>query len=235
MDMSNLKIIHKRFDLIKMVEKAAQFGGDIWQSVPGSDQGRHLSQVIQIQSEYPNDGFVLRTPQVLQIDHEFPLFIRFNYRNMIFRLYPRNFRVYGDRISCLYPREVMAFEERQGGERYVLPFHDDISLSLKRIERTFREMTYEMELRIIDVSERGFGILISSYNRDYLKTHDHFWLKSINHEVLRTPIMGRVCYAASRGCFLKRGEVRVGVYLSQSLPKDILESLKMKCRFILSA
>lgn len=51
-----------------------------------------------------------------------------------------------------------------------------------------RDTAYEMELRIIDVSERGFGILISSHNRDYLKIDDHFWLQSIDYSLLRTPI-----------------------------------------------
>jgi hypothetical protein len=235
MDMSDLKQIENRVQIITAIEKAELFGGDIWQSSSTSASGRHLSQIIQITNELKSDRVILRTPSIVQVDPSQPIYIRLNYRNLIFRLYPGEFKVSGDRISCLYPREARALEERSGGNRYVLPFHADISLSLKRMERSMREMTYEMELRIIDVSERGFGILISGHNREYFKKNDHFWLKSVDQRVLRTPILGSVCYVAPKGYYLKRGDVRVGLSLSLPLSKETLDSLKKHCMVILSA
>lgn len=235
MDMSHLRPIENRLQIISIIEKASLFGGDIWQSIPGQPHGRHVSQIIQIQTELRSDRVVLRTPSIVQISPELPIFVRLNYRNIIFRLYPADFKVNGDKISCRYPEEARAFEERSGGDRYVLPFNADISLSLKRVERSIRELTYEMELRIIDVSERGFGILISSQNRECLKKHDHFWLKSIDHTPLSNPIMGSVCYVAPKGYYLKRGDVRVGVSLSKPIALETLENLKKKCILVLSA
>lgn len=235
MDMTQLRPLDSRVQIISVIEKASMFGGDIWQSVPGAQEGRHVSQIIQIQTELRSDRVTLRTPSIVQINPELPIFVRLNYRNLIFRLYPHDFKVMGDKISCRYPEDARALEARKGGDRYVLPFNADISLSLKRIERTMKEMTYEMELRILDVSERGFGILISSHNRDCLKKHDHFWLRSINHEPLRTPILGNVCYVAPKGYYLKRGDVRVGVSLSMPIDHDILEYLKRRCLMVLSA
>lgn len=235
MDMSSLKQIETRVQIITVIEKAELFGGDIWQSEPNSPNGRHLAQIIQITNELKSDRVIFRTPSIVQVDPERPIYIRLNYRNIIFRLYPGEFKVNGDKISCYYPNEARALEERSGGSRYVLPFHADISLSLKRMERTMREMTYEMELRIIDVSERGFGILISGHNRDYFKKNDHFWLKSIDHKVLRTPILGSVCYVAPKGYYLKRGDVRVGLSLSVPLSKETLDHLKKQCLVELSA
>lgn len=235
MDMSKLLPLESRIQIITVIEKAALYGGDIWQSVPGEKHGRHVSQIIQIQTELRSDRVVLRTPSIVQVSPERPIFVRLNYRNIIFRLMPGEFKVSGDKIHCRYPEEARALEERKGGDRYVLPFNAEISLSLKRVERSLREMTYEMELRIIDVSERGFGILISSQNRDCLKKNDHFWLKSIDHEPLRSPILGTVCYVAPKGYYLKRGDVRVGVSLSAPIAKDILEKLKKKCMMVLTA
>lgn len=235
MDMSHLKSIESRIQIITVIEKASLFGGDIWQSVPGAQQGRHVSQIIQIMTELRSDRLMLRTPSIVSVDPNLPIFVRLNYRNLIFRLFPGEFKVNGDKISCCYPEEARALEERKGGDRYVLPFNAEISLSLKRIERTIREMTYEMELRIIDVSEKGFGILISSHNKDCLKMHDHFWLKSIDQRALRSPILGHVCYVAPKGYYLKRGDVRVGVSLNQPISFEILEGLKKKCLLVLSA
>ena len=163
------------------------------------------------------------------------MYIRLNYRNFLFRLYPGEFKVTGDKIICSIPSEACALEERNGGDRYVLPFSSGISLSLKRMERNFRELTHEMELRIIDVSEKGFGIMVSAHNRAYLMQHDGFWLRAVDHQVLRTPVLGRVKYVAPKGPYLKRGEVRVGLSLSIPLERELFESLKRKSFLILSA
>lgn len=234
MDMSQLKELESRVQIITVIEKASMFGGDIWQSHPGTS-GRHVSQIIQINNELKSDKVILRTPSIVQINPDEAIYVRLNYRNLIFRLQPGEFRVNGDRIHCRYPSEARALEERPGGDRYVLPFNSEISLSLKRMERTMREMTYEMELRIIDVSERGFGILISQHNREYFRKNDHFWLKSVDHNSLRTPILGSVCYVAPKGYYLKRGDVRVGLSLSLPLQKETFEYLKKKCFVVLSA
>jgi hypothetical protein len=234
MDMSNLKQIASRVQIITVIEKASMFGGDIWQPQNG-EVPRTVSQIIQIQNELKSDRVILRTPSIVQIRPDQAIFVRLNYRNLIFRLNPGEFKVNGDRISCLYPGEARALEERKGGDRYVLPFNANLSLSLKRMERTIRETTYEMELRIMDVSERGFGILISSHNRDYLKKNDHFWLKAVDHKQLRTPILGSVCYVAPKGYYLKRGDVRVGLALSLPLSKETIDYLKKQCLMVLSA
>ena len=96
-------------------------------------------------------------------------------------------------------------------------------------------MTYDMELRIIDVSSKGFGILISSHNSDYFKKHDHFWLKSIDQKPLRHHILGSVCYVAPKGYYLKKGDVRVGLSLKMPLAPDVFDYLKKKCIVVLSA
>lgn len=235
MDMSYLNHLENRAQIITVIDKASLFGGDIWQPQQKAHE-RFVSQIIQIHNEIKYDKVIFRTPSIVQVNPDLPIFIRLNYRNIIFRLMPGEFKVNGDKVSCHYPNEARALEERKGGDRYVLPFNAEMSLSLKRMERSIREMmTYEMQLRIIDVSERGFGILISSANREYLKVGDHFWLKTIDQRSLRTPILGKVCYVAPKGYYLKRGDVRVGLSLSLPLAQDIFENLKKKCIMVLSA
>lgn len=233
MDMSLLKELENRAQIITVIERAALFGGDIWQTAPGKD-GRELLRIIQIQNDIKHDQVIFRTHAIAHVDPFRPIFIRLSYRNLIFRLEPREFRVMGDKIVCDYPNQARALEERNG-DRYVLPFDADISLSVRRVEKTIREMTYDMELRIIDVSTKGFGILISGHNRDYFKKNDHFWLKSIDHKPLRHHILGSVCYVAPKGYYLKKGDVRVGLSLKMALAPDIFEYLKKKCIIVLSA
>lgn len=235
MDMSQYLALNSRAQIITLIEKGALYGGDIWQGKAEGKQGNYLSQIIQIHYDIRLDKVILRTPSIVQPETQETMFIRLNYRNIIFRLYPGEFKVIGDKIICSIPDEARALEERKGGDRYVLPFSSEISLSLKRMERNFREMTYEMEMRIIDVSEKGFGIMISSQNRQYFMRNDHFWLRAVDHQVLRTPVLGCVKYVAPKGYYLKRGDVRVGLSLSLPLEKELFEYLKRKSFLILSA
>lgn len=233
MDVSRLIEITNPTDIMVIIERGSLFGGDVWQNQIIETDNRERSQVIKIQVE-PDAGMIyFQTPTPIQLNLALPIYIRLNYRNLIFRMMPGEFKVLGDRVYCQYPHHARAFEERPG-ERYVLPVEANLSLSLKRLEKTMREMTFEMELRIIDVSERGFGIIISGHNRDYFKKHDSFWLKAVDHRSLSSEILGTVRYVAPKS-YLKKGNVRVGLFLQSPLPFDTFENLKRKCHIVLSA
>lgn len=232
MDITQLIRLNNPLQIASAIDKASLFGGEVWQTIAGED--RNITNIIRIHVDPRFERILFRTNGLTEINPFFPIYFRLSYRNILFRLDPGSFRVNGDKVLSIYPREARALEERKG-DRYVMPYNDDISLSLKRVERTFKEMTYDMELRIIDVSERGFGILISGHNRDYLKPDDHFWIKSVDHQPLDHHILGRVTYVAPKGYFLKRGDVRVGLALNMALNPEVFEYLKRKCLMILSA
>lgn len=235
MDMSRLVPHSDNLHIKSLIHKGTLCGGDIWQSTSDRCQSGHVARITQIQSDPGTGRLILWTPKQGQVLASRPLFVRLHYRSLIFCLLPGEFSVAGEQILCDYPKEVKALEERSGGDRYVLPFLAEISLSLKRVERSMRELTYEMELRIIDVSQKGFGIHISGPNRDYLRKNDRFWLRAIDHQPLRSPIAGTVCYVAPRWPDLKRGDVRVGLSLAGALGKDALEKLKKKSIHVLPA
>ena len=231
MDMGHLQLMDKRAQIITAVERGATHGGDLWQT---NHMGRQLFQISQIHIDIKFDKIIIRTNAILNISEAYPVFIRLRYRNLICRLNPGDFKILGDKLICDYPDEAMALAPRNGS-RYVLQVGLGFSISLKRIERTIMEIPREIELRVIDFSEKGFGILISGVNREFLKCQDHFWLKAIDQRPLRNEILGHVTYVALKGYYLRRGDVRVGLSLSRALSQDIYENLKKKCTIILSA
>jgi hypothetical protein len=235
MDKSQLKALESSVQILSVIDKGALFGGDIWQASKIEKQGRHLSKIIEITRELNSERFILKISGSVEIDSKLPFFIRLNYRNLIFRLFPGQYEVLGDKIFCFSPREGMALEERKGGDRYVLPHKEDISLSLKRLKRSLKDLPHELEVRIIDVSERGFGILISGQNKDYLKKNDHFWISSIDHTPLHDPLFGTVCYVVSKGVRSQRCDVRLGVALSRSLAPEMMAYLIRRSCLVLNS
>ncbi|MBA2405669.1 MAG: hypothetical protein H0V66_12910 [Bdellovibrionales bacterium] len=232
MDFSKLVHLEKPVHIVAAIERGASFGGDIWQT--GLVHERNVFQIVQIQLDAAHDKVILRTNSLTTVEQDYPIFIRLRYRNILFRLEPYQFKVCGDKLICIIPKDVKALAMRSS-ERFVLPFELDISLSLKRFARTIKEQTPELEVRIIDVSESGIGILISGPNKEFLKPYDHFWIKAIDHKMLNRDIFGTVLYVAPKGYYLRRQDVRVGLSLNTPLSWDTFSSLKKKCRIILSA
>jgi hypothetical protein len=115
-------------------------------------------------------------------------------------------------------------------DRYVFPFDLDMSISIQRFARSIKEMTPGLEVRLIDVSESGIGIMISGSNKDFLRPCDHFWIKEIGHKTLDRDIFGTVLYVTP-----KKQDERVGLSLSVPLNWNVFSRLKNKCRIILSA
>ena len=233
MDFTKLQQLEKRIHIISAIEKGASFGGDIWQT--GINGEREVFQVVQIQVDLAHDKVILRVNSLTQVESNYPIFVRLRYRNIIFRLEPYQFKVAdGSKVICEMPDDVKALAMRTT-ERYVLPFELDISLSIKRFARTVKELTPELEVRIIDVSTSGIGILISNANRDFFRAYDHFWIKAIDHKTLNRDIFGTVLYVAPKGYFLRKQDVRIGLHLSTPLSWDTFDSLKKKCKIVLSA
>jgi len=229
MDLEKLKPLEKRLQIISAIEQGSAFGGEVWQN---GQSGREQMQIHLINIKH--DKMIVKIFGLMEINPDRPIFIHLRYRSMIFRLNPHEYVALGDKLVCCFPKSAMAIEKRKG-DRYVLPVNCGISLSLKKAERTLRQTILDLEVRIVDVSEYGFGIIISGANKDFLSLFDHFWIKSIDHRPLNHFIFGKVTYIAPKGYYLKRGDVRVGLALESPLSRDTLDYLKKKSQLVLTA
>lgn len=233
-DLATLKDISSTDEILDLLKSAILFGGNLWQSHEDI-YSRTVAQIHKISLDHHTKNIILKIPLGIKINPALPIYVKLNYRNSIFRLMPSEYELNKDLLICLYPKHMRALDKRLGGDRYVLPFHADLSLSLKRTERIPTEITHELECRISDVSKKGFGILISGYNRFQFGQHDYFWLRAVDQRALKTPILGSVCYVSSTGHGLKHTSVRLGLSLSIPVEEDIFENLKKKSTLILSA
>ena len=232
MDFSKLEQLDKHIHIISALEKAASFGGHIWQT--GTSGGREVFQIVQMQVDSLQGKIILRTNSLTMVEPDYQIFVRLRYRNIIFKLDPNEYKVIDDKIHCPIPLDVKALAKRPN-DRYVLPVEQNVSLSVKRLGRAIREISPVLEVRIIDVSETGIGILISGANREFFKPYDHFWVKAIDNKPLTKEIFGTVLYVSPKGYYLKKSDVRIGLSLKTPLSWDTLADLKKKCKVVLTA
>lgn len=231
MDPTQLLPFSNKNEILRALQKSVLFGGEIWQSVSLHD--RQILQISDISVDAALGKITITTFDNLELNHHFPIFLRLKYRSIIFKLDPFEFKVVGDKLICQFPIEIRAIEERKT-DRYVLPFNAEVSMSIKRMERNIKEIVLDLEVRIVDVSESGFGIIVSGSNRNFLKKFDHFWIKAIDQKQLDYYVFGRVCYVAPKGKS-KRGEVRIGLAMETPISPEMFSYLKSKCQIVLSA
>ena len=230
MDSTLMKPVTSSAEIRTIFKKGNPYGGQIFQI----DHPMHPGPLAcSVQIIHDSNCFIIGSENFSLIDQRHDLYVRLHYRKTSFRLKPSDYIIQDDGIFCKYPKDLIAFDERQDGDRYLIPNHADISLSLKRVEKSLRETTYPMELRILDVSQKGFGVYISSKNSDYLKQNDVFWLTSVDHTLLRRPIYGHVSYVSQ--CGRTKGNVRVGLCLSSPLWMETFDYLKRRSQMILCA
>lgn len=232
MDFSKLEAIEKFTEIVAAIERGASHGGDLWQMDLTGE--RMIFQITELKVDILHNQLSFKTNSHLFVNAKLPFFIRLRYRNMIFRVSPEDCEVDEDQLICKIPHEARALASRTT-DRYVLPVDSDISLSLKRFSRNVRDNGPLLEVRMIDVSESGIGILLSGGNRNFLQTYDHFWIKAINHQRLSYDILGTVLYVAPKSLRVKRSDVRLGLSLASPLSWEVYQGLKRQCRLVLSA
>ena len=230
MDSSLMKPVTSSVEILTIFKRGSPYGCQIFQT----DHQMYPGPIeCSIEIIHDSNCFIIRSKDFSLIDNRHDLYVRLHYRKISFRLKPSEFMIQDEGIFCKYPKELIGLMERHDGDRYLIPNHSDISLSLKRVEKSLRETTYPMELRILDVSQKGFGIYISSKNSDYLKQNDVFWLTSVDQTLLRRPIYGHVSYVTQ--CGRTKGNVRVGLCLSSPLWIETFDYLKRRSQMILCA
>lgn len=211
---------------------ASLYGGCCWQTINEKKQLYHVESVIFKES---SNTLIIQCKDIVDINDENVLFVKLNYRSLIFRLNPGQYVCDGQFIFCTSPKLILGLEKRSGGDRFVMPSLADVSISLKKMERYFGEITFQLELRVIDVSEQGLGIIVTSLNKHILKNHDRFNIYSIDNRPLKRPIAGVICYVQSKAEGIKRGDVRMGLKLNSRFDSETFYYLKKKGHRILFA
>ena len=164
-------------EISQMIHKApVSWVGEIWQTLPMKREVFKIGQ-LDILSEL----MIFKTKTPFNFDENFPVYIKINYNNLIFKLLPGEFKVYNNQLSCSFPKFAKAIENRTL-ERTRFPDRLNLSVLLKA-ERG--DLLIELKGAIEDISESGLGIKTSCPDLDFLLEHNAFKLVKIcGHYVL---------------------------------------------------
>lgn len=229
MEVSQL-LLHSDQDEVKeLIKKALPFGGELWQT--GGE--RHINYIQKCHFDECSSKFLIEVSCAEVINPNFDLYLRFRYREVMFRIPCSNYLFLNKNLLCQSPQNVMALPLRQG-DRYLFPRNSMTSLTLRRGIRTLREIVFDLEVKMLDFSESGLGLFLSGRNRHIIRPGDICWIEAIDHMPLSNPLFGRIKHITPKGKH-SSSDVRVGIQLQNALRGELFESLKKQCPFKLPA
>jgi hypothetical protein len=164
--MDRYRLIAKKEEIASMAQKAPVLEvGQIWQTLP---QRREIYKIKFM--EILSEAMIFQTTMPFDFDPAFPVYINLNYKNLIFKLNPGEFRVFKNQLSCVYPKEAKAIECRNY-DRTNLPKKTSLHLILRTLSAA---TALDIKVSIENVSEVGLGLKVSRLNQDYFTRNSAF-------------------------------------------------------------
>lgn len=164
--MDNYRLLAQKDEIFKMVKKApvAEIG-EIWQTLP------FKREVYKIKNlDVLNETMVFLTTLPFEFDQDFPVYIRLNYKNLVFKLSPQEYLASKNQLSCCYPKKAKAIEDRSM-ERTRLPKKTSLKVTLRSLSK---DTAIDIKVGISDISERGMGVLTSGANEEFFAKNSQF-------------------------------------------------------------
>jgi hypothetical protein len=147
--------------------------GEIWQS----HDERVVYPITDVQ--VVDEGLIFRTNVAFKLRHEWPIYIRINFRNLIFKLRAHEYIVVENAFICQFPKEAKALEVRKVA-RTVFPTRPGINLTLRSLSH---EMAIDIVVYLENINEKGLGIVTGVSYADHFTRNSHFQIISIAHKV----------------------------------------------------
>ena len=169
--MSNYRLLEHKEEIFKMVKKAPVVEiGEVWQTLPFS------REVFRIQKlDVLNEAMVFVTTFPFEFDPQFPIYIKLNYKNLVFKLSAGEYRASKNQLSCGYPKEAKVIEDRSKS-RTKLPRKTSLSLTLRSLSQV---PSIDIKVNVTDISEQGLGIRTSAANKELFSRDSNFIIMKV--------------------------------------------------------
>lgn len=169
--MSNYRLLEHKEEIFKMVKKAPVIEiGEVWQTLPFS------REVFRIQKlDVLDEAMVFVTTFPFEFDPQFPIYIKLNYKNLVFKLSAGEYRASNNQLSCGYPKEAKVIEDRSKSRRK-LPRKTSLHITLRSLAQV---PPIDIKVSVADISEWGLGIRTSAANKELFSKNANFIIMKV--------------------------------------------------------
>ncbi len=164
--MDRYRLLAQKEEIAKMARKAPVMEfGQIWQTLAVKREVYAIKNM-----ELLKEAMIFQTTLPFEFDDAFPVYIKINYRNLIFKLSPGDYRVFNNQLSCTYPKEAKAIESR-AFDRTLLPKKSSLQLTLRALSAS---TALDIRVHLENISELGIGVKAPSLNLEFFNRNSSF-------------------------------------------------------------
>ncbi len=214
-------------EILRILQRSSSLQDNLlWQSLP---VGKNVVMIKHFEINFVERGLqIFYDTDKYKIHPQIPIFTKLSYNSSIFKV--SHYHLSKDTIAMQLPTQMKTLELRSSTRRKFSELMDK-HISLKpSLNNLHREMGSELQVRVIDISEYGIGLLVSEQNRKFFKNNPVLWITKLQNMELQFPIMAEVAYISLDAEYQpnrKTKEIRVGLKLSGVFPPKIyLDFLK---------
>lgn len=220
----NFRSTHDNKEILRILQKASSEQENIiWQT---HALGRSIIQVQHMEIDFVSREVVIYFDSLhFHLEYELPLYVKLEYRSTVFKV--EKYQKGANSIQFSLPKDVKTLELRSL-KRHHFSEESPQVVSLQPTS-SGKEHTHEIQVKVVDISEAGMGILISDHNRIFLKNNRILWVGRVGNAILPHPLLAEVVYinqdVEAKYQSKKGKNFKVGLKLSSQFPSEIYNSL----------
>lgn len=211
-------------EILRILQKATSLQENfLWQS---HATRKNIINIHHFEIDFVSRGIVVfYDARQSMVDTELPLYVKLDYRSSVFKV--SEFRLSQNSMHFSFPAELKTLELRSV-PRHQFAIADEKHVTLRpSMNNLPMSSGSELQMRVIDASPQGLGLIVSEYNRSFLKNNRILWLNRVQDMELNHPVLAEVVYISNdvENKFLKRKqrEMKVGLKLSTELSADTFQ------------
>lgn len=222
----NYRSSYEHREILRILQKSTTLEENIiWQS---NALGKTVIPVHHFEIDFVSrEVVVFYDAKIHRVDNDLTLYVKLDYRTSVFKV--SDFRIGQNSVHFPFPSEVKTQELRTYPRIHFKPNSEKfVGLKASVTSSLSRDHGANLNVRVLDVSEYGLGIMISENNRSFIKNNRILWITSFQREVLQYPILAEVMYINSevdpKFQVKKQKDLKVGLKLSGIIPSDIYQN-----------
>lgn len=220
----NFRSTHDNKEILRILQKASsEIENIIWQT---HAIGRTVIGVQHMEIDFvTREVVVYFDANHYHLDMNLPVYMKLDYRSSVFKVtdYQKN----QNSIQFSLPKDLKTLELR-GFSRHSFNSNNPHTVTLQPTTSA-QNSAHEIEVKILDLSMSGIGIIISEYNRLFLKNNRILWVSKIGNKELPNPLLAEVVYMnqdlETKFSSRKEKGFKVGLKLSSALNSDFFHSI----------
>lgn len=192
LNLENYRSSREYREILRILQKSSSLQENfLWQT---NAIGRNVVPIHHFEIDFVSREVVIYfNSKHCLIQPELTLYVKLDYRTSVFKV--EDYRQGSGTLHFSFPKEIKTQELRLNPRHSFDPSQEK-RVTLKASMKGKIEGLGEIQVRTIDISYFGLGLMISDQNRSFMKNNRILWITHLHDSALDYPILAEVVYVS---------------------------------------